>query len=115
MFQILLLLSFAAQPQFIEVNLDLTVEGKKLSTIKALTEAGKKQVVTQKVGANVFTIELTPKVENGDELHVSLRVLENQKVISTPEVITFDQQEAMIESSDMTNKTLQLSIVPKIL
>jgi hypothetical protein len=114
MIQLLVLAAFAAQPKFIEMNVDITVKGKKLNTIKALAEDGKMQVVTQKHGKDTITIELTPNVENGDELHVSFKVIENKKVISSPMIITFDQQEASIEVGN-TNSNLELSIIPKIL
>ena len=114
MFELLVLAALAAPTQFIEMNLDITVQGKKLNTIKALAESGKKQTVTQKIGKDTITIELTPTLQNGDELHMAFKVMENKKLISAPEIITFDQQEASIEMED-ANSNLELSVIPKIL
>lgn len=114
MFQLLVMVAFAAQAQFIEMNVDITVQGKKLNTIKALAEDGKKQTVVQKIGRDVITIELTPSLQNGDELHMAFKVMENKKIISAPEIITFDQQEASIDVVG-ANSNLELVVLPKIL
>lgn len=104
MIQFLLLTAFALNPQFIEVDLSVTINGKKLSPIKALSEAGKTSVFRQKFDNKLVVIEMTPNVKNGDELHVSFRVVENKKLLSTAEVITFDQQEASIEIGDSSGE-----------
>ncbi len=115
MIQFLLLTAFALHPQFIEVDLSVTINGKKLNHIKALSEVGKKSVFKQKFDNNLVVIEMTPNVENGDELHVAFKVVENKKILSTAEVITFDQQEASIEIGDNTSGEVGFLLTSKIL
>jgi hypothetical protein len=115
MIQLFLAYALASTTQFIEMNLDVTVKGKKLNPIRTLAEAGKKQTMTQKIDKDIITIELIPQVENGDELHLAFKVIENKKTISSPQVITFDEQEASIEIGDEGASQVQLSVRPKIL
>ncbi|MCB0347538.1 MAG: hypothetical protein KDD37_01820 [Bdellovibrionales bacterium] len=115
MIQLFLLTAFSLSPQFIEMDVTLTINGKKLLPIKALSEAGRTSVFKQSIDNKMVAIEFTPNVENGDELHVAFKVTENKKLLSTAEVITFDQQEASIEIGDSTGATVDLSLVPKIL
>ena len=114
--------SFATTSGY-ELKVDLSIDGKLISSPRIITIAGEKASISQRIekSKNGTFIEVIAKdvpdsVPNAIRMDFVVGTIDHdgkKTVLATPSIITLENEKAMIETTEDNGKSVALSVIPQ--